>query len=309
MGLENRVDALLCSCQRSTSQACDNFRETHFKFALIPVIALRYAFFQERGSNLLVIWNLRKIVLLIIMAALILPNLPMAHALSPALPRSPPESSNRAVIISSLDKFSPMRKADLQSLNNSLTSAGYTVTYLKDGEVTVDLLTTQLNNYQVIIWRTDTYEQNHIVYWYLGQEVNKASTQAYATDFTTNDLDSSHGIIGANVNFFSNHFTPSTLPNVKLMIIISSMSSLLAPYFETAGVKAVIDFAGVIDLQFNWVDYLTAAIVRLLADGYSVADAVYDVIDPMYTMILRDPLDSMQIPNVSYSGDSALTIT
>jgi len=273
------------------------------------VIALRYAFFQDQGSSFLVIWNLRKIVLLIIMAALILPNLPMAHALSPPLPMAPPQTSNRAVIISSLDKFSPMRKADLQSLNDSLTRAGYTVTYLKDGEVTVDLMTTQLNNYQIIIWRTDAYEHNHVVYWYLGQEVNKASTQAYASDFTTDQLDSADGIIGANVNFFSSHFNPSTLPNVKLMIIVSSMSSIIAPYFVTAGVKAVIDFAGIIDMQFNWIDYLTAGIVRLLGEGYSVADAVYDVINPMYTMILRDPLDSMEIPVVAYSGDSALTIT
>jgi len=255
-----------------------------------------------------VIWNLRKIVLFIAIVTLILPSLPMAHALSPQLPKAPPPASNRAVIISSLDEFSPMRKADLLSLNSSLTKAGYTVTYLKDGAVTVNLLTTQLNDYQVIIWRTDAYVHAHTVYWYIGQEVSQASKQVYASDFTSDELDSTDGILGANVAFFSNHFNSNTLPNVKLMIIVSSMSSMLAPYFVTAGVKTVIDFAGSIDLQFNWIDYLTTAIVKLLANGYSVADAVSDTIVPLLTMRLEDRLDAMQIPSVSYSGDYALTI-
>lgn len=247
-------------------------------------------------------------MLFIAIVTLILPSLPMAHALSPQLPKAPPPASNRAVIISSLDEFSPMRKADLLSLNSSLTKAGYTVTYLKDGAVTVNLLTTQLNDYQVIIWRTDAYVHAHTVYWYIGQEVSQASKQVYASDFTSDELDSTDGILGANVAFFSNHFNSNTLPNVKLMIIVSSMSSMLAPYFITAGVKTVIDFAGNIDLQFNWIDYLTTAIVRLLANGYSVADAVSDTITPLLTMRLEDRLDAMQIPSVSYSGNYALTI-
>jgi len=242
------------------------------------------------------------------MTALTIPNLPMVHALSPQLPQSPTQVSNRAVIISSLDEFSPMRKTDLESLNRSLTKAGYVVTYLKDGAVTVNLLTTQLNNYQIIIWRTDAYEHAHTVYWYIGQEVSQASKQAYASDFTSDELDSSDGILGANVAFFDNHFTSNMLPNVKLMIIVSSMSSMLARYFITAGVKTVIDFAGIVNLQFNWVDYLTTMIVSLLANGYSVADAVSDTIVPLLTMRLRDPLDAMQIPSISYSGDYALTI-
>jgi hypothetical protein len=272
------------------------------------VTALRYAFFQERGSKFPVIWNLRKIVLFIVITTLMLPNLPMAHALSPQLPESAPQLSNRAIIISSLDEFSPMRKADLINLNSSLTKAGYAVTYLKDGAVTVSFLTTQLNNYEIIIWRTDAYVHAHTNFWYIGQEVSQASRQAYASDFTSDQLDSSDGILGANAAFFSNHFNPNTLSNVKLMIIVSSMSSMLAPYFVAAGVKTVIDFAGSIDLQFNWIDYLTTAIVRLLADGYSVADAVSDTINPLLTMRLEDPLDAMQIPSISYSGDYALTI-
>ena len=194
-------------------------------------------------------------------------------------------------------------------MENSLTSAGYTVTYVKDGDVTVNFLTTQLNNYRVIIWRTDAYEHAHTVYWYLGQQVSQALRQAYASDLSSGELDSSDGVMGADVKFFNDSFNAGMLSNVRLLIIVSSMSSMLAPCFITAGVQSIIDFSNTIDMQFNWVDYLTTGIVRLLAEGYSVADAVSDVITPLLTMRLEDPLDAMEIPSVSYSGNYALTIT
>ena len=278
-------------------------------FLLKSVTAPRYAFFQRCESGSLVNSNMRKIVLFIVIASLIMPSLPLAHAFAPAFPGlTPAPSTHNALIISSLDEFSPMRQQDVASFTNSLTQAGYAVTYLKDGAVTLNFLTTQLNNYEVIIWRTDAYEQAHTTYWYIGQQDSQGIEQAYTSDLASGSLDSSHGIVGAGVEFFSNHFTTNTLPNVKLMIIVSSMSAFIASSFLNSGVKAIIDFSGVINLQFNWVDYLTTIVVEYLADGLSVSDAIDATYSPFLTMILHDPLDTMYIPPVSYAGDSALKI-
>lgn len=253
--------------------------------------------------------DLRKIVLLIVIAGLIMPILPVTHALAPALPL-PVVSDNtrKAIIISSLDDFSPMRNIDVANLNSSLMQAGYTVTYLKDGAVTLDFMATQLNNYQIIIWRTQAYYQDHVLYWYIGQRDTRKAEQTYASDIASQWLDSSHGILGVSAAFFSNQFKPSTLSNVKLMIIVSSMSALIAEPLIAAGVKAIIDFSNAIDLEFNWIDYLTTMTVRYLADGNDVADAVSNTLVPLLTTMLRDPLDSVQIPSMAYTGDSGLTI-
>jgi hypothetical protein len=253
--------------------------------------------------------DLRKIVLLIVIAGLIMPISPVAHAFAPALPPPvPSDNTRKAIIISSLDDFSPMRDIDVANLNSSLMQAGYTVTYLKDGAVTLDFMSSQLNNYQVIYWRTQAYEQDHVLYWYIGQRDSGKVEQTYVSDIASQYLDSSHGILGVSAAFFSNQFKPNTLSNVKLMIIVSSMSALIAQPLIAAGVKAIIDFSGTIDLEFNWIDYLTTMTVRYLADGNNVADAVSNTLVPLNTDILRDPLDSAVVPPMAYTGDSGLTI-
>jgi hypothetical protein len=202
-----------------------------------------------------------------------------------------------------------MRKTDIDSFNQSLTEAGYSVTYVKDGNVTVDFIVNHLNDYQVIIWRTAPYVQDHVYYWYLGQQDNRGLDQTYANDIASQLLDNSHGVLGASVAFFTKYFGPNTLSNVKLIILVSDMSALFATSFITAGAKSVIDFVDNVDLQFNWSDYLTTIMVRFLANGESVENAVSDTITPLQTMILRDSLDSMVVPDVATLGDAGLVIT
>ena len=52
--------------------------------------------------------------------------------------------------------------------------------FLSNSAVTLDFLTTQLNNYDVIVWRTNTYSFAHTTYWYVGQTVNLAAERKYA---------------------------------------------------------------------------------------------------------------------------------
>jgi hypothetical protein len=310
LGSRSPEFAHCCICVNAQSIiTATTFVDFHITLLLVSVTVAGYAFFQVKRVPLVVISELRKIVLFIVIASLLFPTLPLAHAMAPPLPGlAPAPATKNAVIISSLDEFSPMRNQDIESFNESLMQAGYTVTYVKDGAVTVDFLTNHLNDYQVVIWRTDAYEYAHSVFWYLGQQDSNGLDQTYATSIASGWLDDSHGIIGAGVGFFSNLFPVNSLSNVKLMIILSSMSEIISGYFLSAGVKSIIDFSGRVDFQFNWVDYVTTIVVSYLSEGYDVGDAVSNTIVPLITMILRDPIDTLQIPPMTFDGDPAVTI-
>jgi hypothetical protein len=227
------------------------------------------------------------------------------------LPLIPVQAMGRhkALILSSLQKLAPIRDADLTGITRPLTAAGYIITYLVDDQVTVRLLTTRLNDYDVIIWRTNVYTREHTTYWYVGETTNQATLQQYSSDFSSKLLDSSHGIIGASAGFFQNHFGWASLSSVKVAILVSSVSSSLAGFLLNGGVRSVVEFCSSISLQFGVVDYLTGTLMRFLSDGYDVADAVSNTVTPYLTMQPRDPLDSVQIPTIAFTGDATVTIT
>jgi hypothetical protein len=207
-----------------------------------------------------------------------------------------------------MERFEPMRSSDMASITDSLANAGYSVTYLKDTAVTLSVLMTQPNSYQVVIWRTDVYDENHVDYWYIGQLADNPTVQSYASDFASGALDGSRGVLGASAGYFSSHLSRNSFSNVRLIVVISSMSAEIAGLFVASGAQSAIEFSGPISLQFNWDDYLTSLIIRYLANGYDVADAVSDTVVPMMTMQLEDPLDSLQIPFVAYAGNASVTI-
>ena len=251
----------------------------------------------------------------IVIASLILPTVLNASSVSAqlSLVPGPPrlasgQPQRNALILSPVSAFDPWRPEDLSMIENSLTQAGYNVTYLENTAVTLNLLTTQLNNYDLIIWRSQVYAHNHVTYYYMGQLNDPTTQQSYAADFASGWLDDSAGILGASVDFFANHFNLGSLSNVKLFVLIASASDSLSSIFLGAGVSSIIEFTGVFPLQFGFADDIATGIVEYLAQGNSVANAVSLTIGPFQNVILEDPLDSANIPNVAYTGDSAATI-
>jgi hypothetical protein len=246
-------------------------------------------------------YALRKIVLALLTLGLLL------LSLSPVVPVRA-QGGHKALILSSLQKLVPIRDDDLTGITRPLVAAGYIITYLVDDQITVKLFTTRLNSFDVIIWRTNVYENGHTTYWYLGEVANEATLQQYTSDFESKWLDSSHGVIGVNADFFQNHFRPGSLRNVKLAILVSSISSSIAGFFLNGGVRSVVEFSGSISLQFGTVDNVIGRVMHYLSEGYDVADAVANTLTPYFTMEPKDPLDSVSIPPIAYSGDSTLTI-
>jgi hypothetical protein len=255
-------------------------------------------------------------LMFIVIASLILPtvlNASSVSAQSSLVPRPPglvsAQSQRNALILSPISAFDPWRPEDLASIQNSLTQAGYNVTYLENTAVTLNLLTTQLNNYNVVIWRSQVYEHNHITYYLVGQLNDPTTQQSYASDFASGWLDDSAGILGASIDFFANHFSQGSLSNVKLFVLIASMSDSLSSIFLSAGANAIIEFIGVFSMQFAFADDIATGIIAYLSMGNSVANSVLKTVQPFQNVILEDPLDSANIPNVAYTGDSTVTIT
>jgi len=210
------------------------------------------------------------------------------------------------LILSSLEKYVPTGYS--AQIQNYLTKAGYKVTLIKDTDVTLELLTTQLNNYDIVIWRTNIYDWAHVMYWYVGEISNRATLQAYATDFAAKRVDNTNGILGVSLDFFTYHFGPGSLSNIQLAVLISSTSSFLGQVLLRAGVKAVIDYYGSFSLTFDMIDYVTQLIIRFLSMGSTVKDSVWEVIKRFLNQKLANPLDSSYVPQIWWMGDSTLKI-
>ena len=213
-----------------------------------------------------------------------------------------------AVILSSLDQVYPMGWYEKDEAHY-LAKAGYQVSFLTNQQVTVDLLLNRLNNYSIVIWRTNTYTWKHIEYWYVGELANSGVETTYANDFALGYMNGNAGIIGLSLNFFAEHFTAKTLSNVKLMILISTDSIGIGEIFFNAGATSVIFCNGAVDLRFGLLDDVTTQVIAGLSMGQTVYTAVYGAVSPyVQNYNPEDNLDSSYKPPFWYSGDGTLKI-
>jgi len=214
-----------------------------------------------------------------------------------------------ALIMSSLDSTEPFGSYGTM-IAERLQAIGYRVTTLQDSQVTVDLLMSGLNDYNIIIWRTDSYTWDHRLYWYVGERATQSALSTYASDFANYALDYHAGIIGVNLSFFQEYLLPGSLSNVELAFLLFNLSNAVAGDFVKAGVQSVIFCVDEISLQFGLADDLADQVLAYLAMGNTVNDAVYSTITPyLYGTPPEDPLDSTYAPPFWYLGNGALTIT
>ena len=224
---------------------------------------------------------------------------------------SPPLFSSgqkTAVILSSLEQVYPMGQYG-KDINYYLTSAGYQVSKLTNTQVTLDFLLSQLNNYDIVIWRTNTYNWRHVEYWYVGELASSGAETKYATDFAQGYINGNAGVLGVSLGFFSEHFTAGTLSHVKLMILISTDSDSYAQFFLVAGANTVIFANGAISLAFGEIDDLTNQVVADLSMGQNVYTAVFGAVSPfVQNANTEDPLDTSYTPPFWFQGNATLTI-
>jgi hypothetical protein len=246
---------------------------------------------------------MKKILFAIILGLMI--AFPSAAALSP----SAPVVQHTAVILSSLNALVPLGYYGKLMISN-LKHAGYNVTYLADNSVTIDFLVHHLSDYDVIVWRTNTFNYVHTTYWYVGERVNDATAQTYTYDFAKGWINGHAGILGISQDFIDQYFPAKSLSRVKLMVFISSNGNSLAPQFVSAGVSSIIFCNGVISLQFGLIDDLTNAMLSYLAGGQTVVTAVYNTVSPFNQGEQpEDPLDSTYTPPFWFLGNGSATLT
>lgn len=217
------------------------------------------------------------------------------------------QTQRKAVILSSLENLAPMG-IYRNLIAGQLQRSGYDVTFLAGKSVTIDFLLNRLNNYAVVIWRTNLYNYNHANYWYVGEWDNPTTEQKYASDFAAGWINANAGILGVNMDFFSNHLSSGSLGNVKLAILESSMSNVLAPFLIDAGIRSAIYCNGLITLTFGTMDDLTGLLMNYLVSGQDVSDAIYNTVSPFNNAQPNDQLDTSYAPPFWFIGDSTLTI-
>ena len=157
-------------------------------FSLAFVTGLGRSLFRGLISGLEGSENMRKTVLIaLIVAVAILPMFAANQVFATNALISPPlfaaQPQKTAVILDSLDKVYPMGLYG-KLIIGQLQSVGYQVTILKNGNVTLDFLVNQLDNYSLVIWRTDSYTWQHREFWYVGQLSSSALQAEYASDFS-----------------------------------------------------------------------------------------------------------------------------
>ena len=214
-----------------------------------------------------------------------------------------PKMQPKVLILSSIEKQFPMQY--MVEITNDLKQAGYNVTFLKDEAVTVNFVTTQLDKYDVLIWRTGMYVHGNTTYWYLGERGNQTTVAAYARSISIGTLDASTGVLGVSANFFSNNYGPKSLANIKLAILISSMSITIAQIFVNAGVKTTIDFYQTLTAPLSLFDWVTRSLVGYLTTGSTVRDSIAKTI---YNYEYVSSLDDSYLPPISFLGDGNLQI-
>lgn len=240
---------------------------------------------------------MRKHLFFALMAlAIFLPS----HGAMPIAPRSQP----RALILSSTEKQYPMQY--LGEVTGNLKRAGYNVTFLSASAITVKLVTTQLDQYDILIWRTDMYLRGNITYWYLGQQANQTILAAQAGGMQIRTIDASNGILAVSADFFSDNYGPKSLANVKLAIIIASMSITLAQAFIAAGVRTTIDFYQYLPAPPSLFDWVTQSLVGYLASGSTVRDSIAKTI---YSFEYLGSIEDPYLPPISFLGDGNLQLT
>ena len=211
-----------------------------------------------------------------------------------------PQSPLRALILSSTQKQYPMQY--LSQVSSELMQAGYNVTFLSGSSITVSLVTTQLDQYDVLIWRTDSFVLGNNTYWYLGEQNNQTN---YEGAMGIGAIAVTNGMVAVDQDFFSQAFGPNSLAHMKLAILISSMSITIAQTLIAAGVTTTIDLYETLDAPPSLFDWVTQSLVGCMTSGSTVSAAIYKTI---YNYEYVGSLDDSYLPPISFLGNGNLLI-
>lgn len=171
---------------------------------------------------------------------------------------------------------------NLNGYVSQLERAGYQVETLFDGNVSIAFLRTKLAGYDLIILRTDTFVEETFGQFYCsGETINATTAKTFADEISSREIK-----IGACLGFsaaFLQHSYPMNSLRDSLVYVIASNSNLLSSVFLTAGASAFIGYDQDFTLSWGRIDALSTKLLRYLAEGFSVKNAIIQLFIYLHT--------------------------
>ena len=220
-----------------------------------------------------------------------------------------PNGGGTAALISPLEKWEPT--ATIEAYTSILESAGYSVDAILDEAASVEFFRTGLSNYDSILLRLDSFYYEGLSYFCTGQtlEVNAISQRSeyakqYAAEIAAHEISLEGPCVGFSMIYILHSYAKGSLHG--LVIAVGPGTPELAAPFLSRGAAAFITYDTPVEYSLSWgrTDCTTLAILRILAEGYTVKNAVAQ----FYIRATRGHGNTATWPSIYWVGDGDYTM-
>jgi hypothetical protein len=183
------------------------------------------------------------------------------------------ETGKQAVFLSPMERGMPTW--DLEGYVFQLERAGYRVDVLFDENVSISFLKTGLANYDIIILRTDSFDDEGVSYYCSGEPVTTKTRTTFAAEISSGELQ-----VGACVGFtvaFLKHNYPANSLRPGLVFAIGGLTAGLSSLFLEGGCSAFVGYNEILGSQWGRLDALSIGLLRYLSQGYTLKDALNEL--------------------------------
>jgi hypothetical protein len=180
------------------------------------------------------------------------------------------ETGKQAVFLSPMERWMPTW--DLEGYVFYLERAGYDVDVLLNENVSISFLKTGLANYDIIILRTDSFDDEGASYYCSGEPVTAKTRATFAAEILSGEIQ-----VGVCVGFtaaFLKHNYPANSLRPGLAFAIGSLTADFSSLFLEGGCSAFVGYNDLLSLQWGRLDALSIGLLRYLSQGYTVGDAL-----------------------------------
>jgi hypothetical protein len=210
------------------------------------------------------------------------------------------EAPKRAVFLSPLEDWYPTW--NLNEYVSTIEQAGYQVDVFLGENVSIAFLKTGLSDYDVIIFRTDSFTSEGVNYYCSGEPPTTAARKEYAVEASNQEIEVG-ACVGFSHVFIRNHYPEGSLRK-GLVFVIDGYSADLSFAFLKAGAAAYMGYYDARPLRFGCMDALSIKWLKFLGQGYTVKEAMLE----LYLYLSRGHGRDATWPSMFLEGDYGLRI-
>jgi len=164
-----------------------------------------------------------------------------------------------------------MQTWNMVSYVSLLQHAGYTVDVLQNDQVSISFLKTGLAKYDLIILRTDFFNDESLTYFCSGEPVTSETKGTFASEIAAKEL--RVGVcLGFSILFLRDNYQNGTLQH-GLVYALGGGTAELSGEFLRAGSAVFIGFDQAFTLRWGRMDAYSQQYLKYLVRGYSVEEA------------------------------------